>query len=356
MKISILANFFILFSLAFAISSICVPLIIKIAKKNQLYSNVGGGRHIHSGLIPRLGGIAILVGFLLSQLYLILQPAFQQAELINYYYLIFSMFTLFILGLLDDLVNVNSYLKFFVQLLIAIILVSNAELRILSFYGLFGLHDLPVWFSYLFSILVVVFFINAYNLIDGLDGLSCMVGLHVLLCFLSIFLFNKSYIDAMLAVSAIGCLLGFLLFNRTPAKIFMGDSGTLCVGLLLAYFSIQISNLPLDYQNTYNPVVAMVILSYPTIDTLRVFIRRIITGKSPFSADRNHIHHALYDLGFGHTKSVAFIIIFCIIITVFTYFIRTYHNLSFFISVFLIIAISQIPFIFLNKKFDENNV
>ena len=154
----------------------------------------------------------------------------------------------------------------------------------------------------------------------------------------------------MLTISAIGCLFGFWIFNKSPAKIFMGDSGTLSIGLLLAYFSIRISNLPLDYYETYNPVFAMVVLAYPVIDTLRVFVRRISNGKSPFSADRNHIHHALYDLNLGHAKSTAIVILCSFLLTVIAYVLRSYHNLSFFIMVSLILLISQIPFILVNSK------
>jgi len=350
MKILLFANTIILFSLSFAISSICIPLIIKIAKKNELYSKEGGGRHIHKGLIPRLGGIALLIGFIFSQLYLILGTPLHPSNYIGYYFLIFSIFILFVLGLLDDIVTINSYLKFFIQLLVAIILVWNADVRITSFFGIFNIYDLPVWLSYVFSILVIVFFVNAYNLIDGLDGLSCSVGLYVLSCFLIVFLFNKIYIDSMLVISAMGCLLGFWLFNKPPAKIFMGDSGTLSIGLLIAYFSIKISNLPLDNNETYNPVFAMVVLSYPAIDTLRVFFKRIFSGKSPFIADRNHIHHALYDLNYGHAKSTMIIILCSFLLTITAYGLRSYHNISFFIMVTLILLISHIPFILINAK------
>ena len=147
-----------------------------------------------------------------------------------------------------------------------------------------------------------------------------------------------------------GCLLGFWLFNKPPAKIFMGDSGTLSIGLLIAYFSIKISNLPLDNNETYNPVFAMVVLSYPAIDTLRVFFKRIFSGKSPFIADRNHIHHALYDLNYGHAKSTMIIILCSFLLTITAYGLRSYHNISFFIMVTLILLISHIPFILINAK------
>jgi len=350
MKISLLLNTLILFSLSFAISSICIPLIIKIAKKNELFAGRSGDRHIHTGLIPRLGGVALVIGFIFSQLYLILITPLNPADFIEYYFLIFSFLVLFVLGLLDDIVDIKSHLKFFVQLLVAVILVWKAEIRIESFYGVLGIYNLSGIGSYVFSILVLVFFINAYNLVDGLDGLSCLIGVYSLACFLSIFLLNEIYLDSMILISVMGSLFGFFMFNKNPAKIFMGDSGTMSIGLLIAYFSVKISNLPLDLNQTYNPVFAMVVLSYPVIDTLRVFVNRIILGKSPFVADRNHIHHALYDLEFGHSKSVFFIILSTLIITLIIYSLRTYHNVSFLIAIILILFVSQIPFIMLKNK------
>ncbi|MDC1050749.1 MraY family glycosyltransferase [Candidatus Marinimicrobia bacterium] len=350
MEISLLFNTIILFSLSFVISSICIPLIIKVAKKNALYSSRQGERHIHTGLIPRIGGVALVIGFIFSQLYLILVTPLNPSVYIEYYFLIFSFIILFILGLLDDIVDVKSYLKFFVQILVSIILVWKADVRIDSFHGIWGINYLPDIVSYIFSILVLVFFINAYNLIDGLDGLSCSIGLYSLTCFLVIFLFNQVYLESMLLISIMGSLFGFFFYNKFPAKIFMGDSGTLSIGLLIAYFSIKVSMLPLDYNGVCNPVFAMVVLSYPVIDTLRVFFRRIISGVSPFVADRNHIHHILFDLGYGHTKSTILIIFFSVIITFITYFLRLQHTLSFFISVVLILLISQLPLYLLNRK------
>ena len=350
MEISLFFNTIILFSLSFVISSICLPLIIKVANKNALYSRRQGERHIHTGLIPRLGGVALVIGFIFSQLYLILVTPLDPSIYIEYYFLIFSFIILFILGLLDDIVDVKSYLKFFVQILVSIILVWKASVRIDSFHGILGIYELPNIFSYLFSILVLVFFINAFNLIDGLDGLSCSIGLYSLTCFLAIFMYNKIYLESMLLISIMGSLFAFFFYNKSPAKIFMGDSGTLSIGLLIAYFSIKVSMLPLDSSGIPNPVFAMVILSYPVIDTLRVFFKRIISGVSPFVADRNHIHHILFDLGYGHTKSTILIIFFSGILTLIIYFLRLQHTLSFFVSVILILTVSQIPPYLLNRK------
>ncbi|MCS5623527.1 MAG: undecaprenyl/decaprenyl-phosphate alpha-N-acetylglucosaminyl 1-phosphate transferase, partial [Candidatus Marinimicrobia bacterium] len=262
----------------------------------------------------------------------------------------FSITLLFLLGMLDDLVNIKANSKFVLQLLIAIILVWRADIRIESFHGLFGIDTLPLWFSYMFSILVITFFVNAYNLIDGLDSLSSSVGIYVLACFTGLFLWNGAYIDCMLAVSAMGALLGFWIFNKPPARIFMGDSGTLSIGLLLAYFAIRIANLPLDEEGTFNPVFAMVVLAYPVIDTLRVFTKRILKGISPFTPDRNHIHHALLDLGLGHGKSTLIVVLFSVFLSVIAYLLRMNQTLSFLVLVPLILFVSHIPFLILRSK------
>ena len=342
-------NAIIVFILAFAVSSICVPLVIKLAIKKHLYDE-NGGRHIHNGYIPRLGGMAIFAGFVFSQLYFSVDHFSASTISDTYLLLIFSMILLFMLGLLDDLVNINANLKFIIQLLVAFILVWRADIRIESFYGLFGLYTLPLWASYLFSILVITFFINAYNLIDGLDSLSSSVGIYVLACFTWFFLWNGSYIESMIAFSAMGALLGFWFYNKPPAKIFMGDSGSLSIGLLLAFFAIRISNLPLDAEGTFNPVFAMVVLAYPVIDTLRVFSVRIYNGISPFSPDRNHIHHALLDLGLSHGKSTLIVVFVSFFLSAIAYVLRTDQTISFMVLVPLILFLSQIPFYLLRLK------
>lgn len=349
MQTSTIINFIILFLLGVGVTCICTPLVIKLAVKKRLFDEEGG-RHVHKGAIPRLGGLAIFAGFLFSQVYFILDSSSSLVSMENYYLVFFSVSLLFLLGLMDDLVNIRANLKFVIQLLVAVILVWRADVRIESFYGLFGLEELPLWFSYLFSILVITFFVNAYNLIDGLDSLSSSVGIYVLTCFTFFFLCNEDYVNSMIAVSIIGSLLGFWMYNKPPASIFMGDSGTLSVGLLMAYFAIQISNTPLDTEGTFNPVFAMVVLAYPVIDTLRVFTKRALKGISPFTPDRNHIHHALLDLGLSHGKATLLIIFISGFLSLVAYQLRAYQTASFIVLVPLILFISQIPFFILRMK------
>lgn len=348
-------NSLIVFIIALTVTSVCVPFVLKLAIKKRLLGEYGEGRHVHKGFVPRLGGVAICTGFFFSQLYFIISH-FSSGEInMSYLILLFGVMLLFLLGVVDDIVSIRAHLKFCLQLIIGLVLVWQADVRIESFYGLFGIETLPLWVSYLFSITVVTFFINAYNLIDGIDSLSSCIGMYVLFCFGCIFVYNHSYLDCIVTFSVFGSLLGFWLYNKPPAKIFMGDSGTLSIGLIIAYFAIKASNLPIDGQGTYSPVFAMIVLVYPVIDTLRVFTKRIISGVSPFTPDRNHIHHLLLDLGYSHGKATLIIIVFSMVLSIIAYLLKSIPTIAFFVTVTLTFLASFIPGIFINKR-DLNNV
>lgn len=343
-------NSIIVFIIASAVTSICVPLVIKLAIKKRLLGEYGEGRHVHKGYVPRLGGVAICIGFLFSQLYFFISDFSSLDHPKNYLLLLFGVLLLFVLGILDDLVDLKAHLKFYVQLLVAVILVWNADIRVESFHGVLGLETLPIWFSYLFSILVITFFINAYNLIDGIDTLSSSIGMFVLVCFGLVFLYNGAYLETVLAFSVFGALLGFWFYNKPPAKIFMGDSGTLSMGLLMAYFAIRVTDLPLDAEGTISPVFAFVVLSYPAIDTLRVFTVRILNGKSPFSPDRNHIHHLLLDMGYSHGKATRIIILITLLLSVAAYLLRTMPTISFCVMITSTVVLANVPFLILKYR------
>ena len=303
----------------------------------------GEGRHIHKGYVPRLGGLAVFAGVFFSQVYFILSH--YNTDLISqgYQLIIFCSFILFLVGAVDDLINIKANLKFIIQIIISLILVWQADIRIMSFYGLFGIEALPEWFSYLFSISVITFFINGYNLIDGIDSLSASIGMYVVVCFSIIFIYNNLYQDALLAFSIFGSLIGFWLYNKPPARIFMGDSGTLSIGLIIACFAIKASNLPIDSQGNCSPVFAMIVLVYPVIDTLRVFTKRILKGVSPFTPDKNHIHHLLLNVGYSHGKATKIIILFSLLLTSIAYCLKENQTISFVVTVLLTVIISYIP-------------
>ena len=189
-------------------------------------------------------------------------------------------------------------------------------------HNIFGVEMLQLWQSYLISIFTYIVIVNAYNLIDGLDGLAAGIGFISAISFGVLFTLVGNVPLALLSFVLAGALLGFLIFNFSPARIFMGDSGSLIIGAvisILAINSINIapSQLPVSISHINMPILAMSILVYPLADTIRAFTLRAIKGISPFTADKNHIHHKFISLGFSHTKTVLILYAYNIFIIAF---------------------------------------
>tara|TARA_R110001592_G_scaffold325782_4_gene606179 strand:+ start:68563 stop:69615 length:1053 start_codon:yes stop_codon:yes gene_type:complete len=298
------------FIIAFVCTMFTLPVIIKVAKIKNLVDVPDGDRKIHSRSIPLLGGVSIfgsiVIGFGIS--YGLNTTVLNPATLA---FLISSLTIMFFIGLKDDIVGLSPIKKLISQIVSAIILVVLADVRIPSMYGIFGIHELPLIISYVFSIFAFIVILNSVNLIDGLDGLASGVSL-VASIFMAFWFFHFDNLALLLlSCTLAGSLLGFLLFNFSPARIFMGDSGSLSVGLILAFLAISMLKTgpaPVDtpefFKHISRPVAAMSFLAYPLIDTLRAFFNRVVKGKSPFSADKNHLHHALMAKNYGHKKSV----------------------------------------------------
>ena len=331
---------------------IVMPTIIKLAIKKRLLTE-GGGRNSHNGFTPNIGGIAITFGLLLSNLF-VLAYYLEQNRLIiidadsvyllrSYLIITVSCVLLFIVGLADDLTSLSSKFRFLVQLIIAFVLSYFGDVRIESLNGLFGIYELPYFVSLVFSMIVSIFIINSFNLTDGLDSLATTLGVFILSAFTVLFIMNNNFYHAALALSGVCSLLAFWFYNRPPAKIFMGDCGSLVIGFIIAYCAIKLCNIPIDNSGTMNPVFILCVLAYPSVDTLRVFIVRISAGKSPFVADRNHIHHLLIDKDFSHGWAAFFAVMYSIILTFICFLIRDYVTISFFVMVSLAILFIVLP-------------
>jgi UDP-N-acetylmuramyl pentapeptide phosphotransferase/UDP-N-acetylglucosamine-1-phosphate transferase len=230
------------------------------------------------------------------------------------------------------------------------------DLQILSFHNLFGIQALPQWISILFTIFVTVIITNAYNLIDGIDGLAGGLGSIASLVFGIIFLVNCDFQYAILSFTLLGSLLAFLKYNFNPASIFMGDTGSLVIGLILSILSIRLINKGVNIPNDQlylnkGPFISIVLLSIPLFDTFRVFFIRVFSGYHPLRPDRNHIHHALLDLGFGHKKSAFILYTYSIFITFISYFmIDMSLGLSIFLLSIIVLGSMSIPFVLLRIK------
>ncbi len=290
------------------ISLLAIPSILHVATARHLYDDLGHFRKQHDHGIPRLGGVAIFVSFTITSL---LFSMTDKSLPINY--LLTACIILFAMGLKDDLSGVNSRTKFVIQFIVAAILVLMGNIRLTSMYGIFYIYNLPYWPSVLLSILTITLIVNAFNLIDGIDGLAGVTGVFANGCFAGLFIYMHQYDLAAVSLAMVGAIIGFLKFNFTPAKIFMGDTGSMLIGLISVVIAIKFIELnkftPIKSPDIYSaPALSVAILIGPIFDTLRVFILRISNGVSPFTADRKHIHHRMLRLGFSHLQTTLILI------------------------------------------------
>ena len=331
-----------------------MPSVIKLAIKKRILT-AGGGRNAHEGFTPNIGGIAIFFGLLLSNIFLLGFYIKSQAldtsiidvnsldKFLSYIHITIACIIMFIVGLSDDLTSLSSKTRFLIQLIVAFCFTYFGDIRIETLSGLFGVYELSYIVSIIFSMIVVIFIINSFNLTDGLDSLATTLGIFILLSFAILFLKNNHFYDATLCFAGVSSLFAFFFYNKPPAKIFMGDSGSLVIGVIIAYSAIQLCNLPIDSNGTINPVFILCIIAYPAVDTLRVFIVRMLAGKSPFVADRNHIHHILVDKSFNHAWASFFAVSYCVILTCICFIFIEYITLSFIIMVSLAILFIVLP-------------
>jgi UDP-GlcNAc:undecaprenyl-phosphate/decaprenyl-phosphate GlcNAc-1-phosphate transferase len=321
------------FLTSFLVVLIATPSLIKVAKMKHLVDEPGEARKLHRRSVPTLGGVMIFAGMIMS--YCMWFPAREDwmgrnydaiNALAEFKYLLTSLFILFFLGLKDDIIGVSPWKKLLVHLLVGAIIVMVADIRITKLWGLFTFEaEMPYPISVAFSVFVYIVIVNAMNLIDGVDGLAAGVGTIATFTFAYWFYKTGDIPLALLAIALSGSLCGFLIYNFQPAKLFMGDSGSLIIGLVVFVLAVKMIEFPVQrilptMKQVSKPVLAMAILSYPLIDTLRVFTIRMFQGRSPFSADKNHIHHKLLSLGYSHrqTSIILYLFTFAIIGLAFT--------------------------------------
>lgn len=294
-------------ALTFIVSIRMYPIIIyTVITKNLM--DEPGGRKIHSTKIPTFGGVGLFASFSFSLLVFGMSVGLQQLDLIKLLALIASTLLLLFLGIKDDLIAIPPKKKLIGQLISSGIIIFYTNVRITSFEGLLGIEELPYMVSVLFTLFVFILVINAFNLVDGIDGLGGLIAIISSAVFGVFFLLNESLLLALVSFILIGAILGFLIFNLSDKrKLFMGDSGSLFLGFLLVYQGIsflvlnQTVNTPFYIPNA--PVLLLAVLSFPLLDTLRVFAIRVKEKRSPFSPDRNHIHHRLLDIGLNHKRA-----------------------------------------------------
>lgn len=312
----------IVFVIAYFMSYSTFPAIFNVAEAKHLMDEPTD-RSVHSVKTPTLGGIGIYLSLVVV---MTTMGALLDTKILLL--LLGGLTILFFLGLKDDLLILSPRKKFFGQLLAAGLLIVFTDTRILGFSGLLGITILPYWISVGFTLFVYLLLVNAYNLIDGVDGLAGSLALVASAAFAFIFIEINDITMASIAVGMIGAILPFLRLNFSKKnKIFMGDTGSMIIGFLIAFFIVKfIGSSQFHYDSEFRnsgPVLAFAIVFFPLLDTLRIFfIRVFIHKKSPFKADKNHLHHRFLQLGFSHVATTTWIVIINVVIILFAFFIK----------------------------------
>ncbi len=292
----------------FILTFLLTPLVIGFFKKKNIMDKPGG-RKIHTDFTPSMGGIAIFAGVMIALLIWMPFPGLQRFK-----FLFGAMGIMFIVGLRDDLVPVRPLVKLAAQVLAACMVIFLMDIRLSSLYYFFTIDDIHYIISIALTIFTFIVITNSYNLIDGLDGLASSIGIVAFFVFgIYFFLVGEIYY-AMVCFGFIGSLIAFLNFNWQPSRIFMGDTGALLIGFVLAAAAIKFidfnHHLPENAQFKINSSVGLAIATIiiPLFDTLRVFISRAMRKKSPFSPDKTHLHHLLMRLGNSHSQTTLIMI------------------------------------------------
>lgn len=345
---------------AFFVVLLATPSLIKVAKMKHLVDEPGDARKLHKRSVPTIGGIIIFSSIIFS--YSLWFPDVDTGSvslhgaLKEFKYIVASLILLFFIGVKDDIIGTSPAKKLMAHFIVAFILVLMGGIQIKGMHGLFGIQEIPEWARILLSVFVYIVVVNAINLIDGVDGLAAGIGFIISGFFATWFVFTGNGPMALLALILAGALAGFLLFNFSPARIFMGDSGSLTIGCIISVLVMSMietpeKNIPEFLKGHSVPVLAMAILVYPLVDTLRVFFVRAVRGQSPFSADKNHLHHRLLSLGLKHKGTVLVLYSYNILVVLAAFaFGFLQPTLAFFLSLGVAVGLAGMMFVFKPKQ------
>ncbi|HBL77663.1 MAG: hypothetical protein A2W90_02865 [Bacteroidetes bacterium GWF2_42_66] len=345
------------FTVGFVLVYYSVPTIINVARAKHLYDEPNE-RTASKKIVPTLGGVAIFIGLTISTIIGTNGFAFNELK-----YLIAAIIIMFFVGLKDDILTISARKKLYVQILTAVILVTLGDFRFTSFHGLLGIHEINYVTSFLVSCFTIIVLINAFNLIDGIDGLASGISIVTASTFGIWFLLTGHSEYGIMCLGLVGSLSAFFLYNvfGNTNKIFMGDTGSLILGITMSVVVIKFNEFNINADGSYAilsaPAVSIGILIVPIIDTLRVFFIRLSEGRSPFAPDMNHIHHRLLKLGNNHFKSTLIItganVVFILLSFGLSYIFEINSLLA--IVFTLGLAIGYLPSYLLKYKRDELN-
>ena len=331
---------------AYIIAVLTIPTLKKVAVMVNL-TDKPNSRKLHVTPVPLIGGIAVAI-------------TLSTVSVVNYKFLplatqplIFSAcsLSLLLLGVVDDKLDISAKYKLLFQLLCSFI-ISYSGTRVTSLYGVFGIYEIPLHAQYIFTMLLITGVVNAFNLMDGIDGLIGSLGI-IGFTLLGIFSFvTNNYALSSVCVASIGALVGFLKFNLKKEKIFMGDAGSLFIGNMLICSGIYLLN-SLDTSAAIHSAFLYSTVGFfalPVLDSVRVYLGRIKKGKSPFSADKSHLHHLLLLLGLSHKQiSIVVSLIILVTLTLTSFFVKNMSLAAYLLT--LVSAFSLMGFVLnLNKK------
>lgn len=297
------------FVTAFVLAYLAIPVIIRVSRQKKLYDRPNA-RSAHDEPTPSLGGIAIFAGAICG--IVLWAPARTFGDL---QYILAALLIIFLLGVRDDLIALSPMKKLLGQVLAAIVLIYQSQVKITTLEGVAGVQNIPEPAALALSVVAIVGIVNAFNLIDGINGLAGSAGLLASVFFGCWFVLAEHVEYAVLAFSLAGALAAFLRYNFAPARIFMGDTGAMLIGavcavLALKFIEINRSIPPHEVLRfEAGPAIAVAALILPLFDTLRVITLRLLQGKSPFHPDRSHIHHFMLDAGLTHIQATSVLVV-----------------------------------------------
>ncbi|MEN9884318.1 MAG: hypothetical protein RLZZ420_1535 [Bacteroidota bacterium] len=322
---------------SFSISFFMIPVIIKLTHRRQLL-DFPGIRKIHQIPTPSMGGIALFASLLIT---LLLSVDFKNSPQIPGFLTAFTI--IFFVGLKDDILFFSPAKKFAGQLLAVLLLAYQGYYQLNSFDGFLGIGMLSPAISFLFTTITMLVIINAFNLIDGVDGLAATLGISATLFLGILFWFQGDKTHALIAFVLAASLLAFLIYNWSPAKIFLGDTGSLLIGLINAVLVVRFistrSAISQDTDFSTAPAVGIALLIIPMADMLRLVIIRMFHGSSPFEPDMQHFHHLLLRKGLTHRQVTLFILGLNSLFVIYAFSFQHFGNTILIISMFVIALI-----------------
>jgi UDP-N-acetylmuramyl pentapeptide phosphotransferase/UDP-N-acetylglucosamine-1-phosphate transferase len=342
------------FILAFIITYLAIPSIVTVAHSKKLY-DVPNGRASHTKVTPVLGGIAVFAGLIISTIIFSLGGFDHELNCI-----IAGLIILFFFGIKDDILVLDPKKKLMAQIIAALIVAMLGDIRITNFHGLLGIEEINYVVSVCITVFAFIVIINSFNLIDGIDGLSSGVGIMTSGVFGGWFIISDHTSHAVMCFALAGSLLAFFRFNvfGQRNKIFLGDTGSLILGLSISVFAIRFMEYEVDATGiaivTSAPAVAFGILIIPLFDTLRVFTLRVLQQKSPFIADKQHVHHRLLQLGFSHLEATSILLVINVLFIILSFQMQWIGNHFLLLTIITIASVlSMIMMKFVNRKMKE---